>query len=135
MSKRTLIIALAAVFILTSMAAANGLNLNGLGTRAQAMGGAVVGCADAFRGGLGIGTPSELGTSWNGADFADFSEGTVYEWSSKVGIISFSPLLAVRLNNIISLGAAINVDYGTFNLKKWAGNSSFPSSPPVDLGQ
>ena len=185
MSKRTAIFALAAVAImLPALASANGLNLNGLGTRAQAMGGAYVSLADDFSAvfwnpagaagfrrttfgfcaldliptatyklislipevptvdaktktshylgflagyykpisskvvlGLGIGTPSGLGTMWDGADFANLTSGTTYDWSSKIGVLSFSPLVAVKLSDIISVGATVNFNYGMFSRK------------------
>jgi long-chain fatty acid transport protein len=201
MSKRTPILALAAVLTLTLLAPANGLNLNGLGTRAQGMGGAFVGIADDFSAvfwnpagaagfrkptfgfyatdlmpratyrlefpipelpyvdaktklshylgglaayyrpigskvvvGLGIGTPSGLGTKWDGADFADLSGGTTYDWSSKIGVFSFSPLIAVRLNEWLSVGATLNINYGMFNLKMPAGSAEMGEAL-VDLGQ
>ena len=203
MSKRLLLAALAVVLVLPTFAPANGLNLNGLGSRAVAMGGAFVGIANDFsavfwnpagaagfrqptfgfnafdlipsttysqRGttlvvpeidaktqvshylgflgayyrpvgakaviGLGIGTTSGLGTMWDGADFAELSDGTVYEWSSKVGKITFSPLVAVKISEALSVGAAVNIDYGTFSLKMPAGTSSWPLVVElVDLGQ
>ena len=48
MSKRFLLKALAVVLVLPTFAPANGLNLNGLGSRAQGMGGAFVGIANDF---------------------------------------------------------------------------------------
>jgi len=203
MSKRTPILVLAAVLALASLAAANGLNLNGLGTRAQAMGGAFVGVADDFSAvfwnpagaagfrkemfgfcatdlipratysqwpitlevpridaktptahylgflgayyrpigervvvGLGIGTPSSQGIIWDGADFADMPGGPVYDRSRKTGVFSFSPLVAVKLNEWLSVGATLNVNLGTFNLKMPGG--SWPvgeGGEDVDVGQ
>ncbi len=206
MFKKYLIAALAAVLVLPSFAPANGLNLNGLGSRAQAMGGAFVGIANDFSAvfwnpagaagfrkemfgfyatdliptatyrltsaipevpnvdaksptahylgglaayyrpispkvvvGLSIGTPSGLGAKWNGADFTGLTNGTTYDWSSRVGVFSISPLVAVKLSRAISVGAAININYGTFNLKMPAGSSSWPLMldpiGSVDLGQ
>jgi long-chain fatty acid transport protein len=200
MCKRTPILALAAVLILTSLASPNGLNLNGLGTRAQAMGGAYVSLANDFSAvfwnpagaagfrkemfgfyavdlmpkatfdffseypaavidaetqtshylgflgayyrpigskivvGLGIGTPSGLGTMWDGADFAYQTGGTAYDWSSKVGMFSITPLIAVRLTEWLSVGATININYGNFNLKMPAGPADLGEGT-VDLGQ
>lgn len=208
MTKKTLTAALAALLLLPGLAAANGLNLNGLGSRAQAMGGAFVGLADDFSAvfwnpagaaafrlttygfyatdlmpratfnmsirpdigyvpedppptvdartkkasylgflgayykpisdkvvvGLGIGTPSGLGTKWNGADFAHLSGGAAYDWSSKVGVFSFSPLVAVKINDRVSVGATVNINYGNFNLKK-PGGSFYLGGELVDLGQ
>jgi long-chain fatty acid transport protein len=208
MTKKILIAAMAALFLLPSFAPGNGLNLNGLGSRAQGMGGAFVGIANDFSAvfwnpagaaglsqttfgfyatdlipratyrslseitipeiepvaartkdshylgflagyyrpvsskvviGLGIGTPSEQGTLWNGADFAGLSGGTTYDWSSRLVVFSFSPLVAVKLSDAISVGVALNVNLGTSSLKMPAGPSTLPGVldvfPPVDLGQ
>ena len=183
MPKKILLTALAVVIILPALAPGNGLNLNGLGSRAQAMGGAFVGIANDFSAvfwnpagaagfrkemfgfyatdliptatyrlrsghgppcrrqdediaitwavwpayykpisskvvvGLGIGTPSGLGTMWDGQDFTELTDGIVYDWSSKVGVISISPLVAVKLSDVISVGATFNLNYGMFSLK------------------
>ncbi len=201
MSKRTPIVVIAALLVLTSLAAANGLNLNGLGTRAQSMGGAFVGVADDFSAvfwnpagaagfkqptfgfyavdlipkatyrlesaipevpfvdaktqvahylgflgayyrpvgpkvvlGLGVSTPSGLGTLWDGEDLAGLSEGTAFDWSSKVGVFSVQPLVAVKLNEWLSVGASLNVQYGNFNLKMPAGSVELSGST-YQLGQ
>jgi long-chain fatty acid transport protein len=199
MSKRILIFALAAVLILTSMAAANGLNLNGLGARAQAMGGAFVSVANDFSAvfwnpagaagfrkelfgfyaadlmpratylsemdfppssidaksefshyigflgayyrpigskvvvGLGIGTPSSQGIVWDGSDFAGVDE-TVYSWSRKTAVFSFSPLVAVKINEWLSVGATLNINLGTFNLMLPGGSANLGEGT-VELGQ
>ena len=203
MTKKILIAAMAALFLLPSFVPGNGLNLNGLGSRAQGMGGAFVGIADDFSAvfwnpagaaafrkemfgfyatdlipratyrrdfafpedpkvnartkdshylgflagyyrpvsskiviGLGIGTPSEQGTLWNGSDFASLSAGTAYDWSSRLVVFSFSPLVAVKLSEAISVGLTLNVNLGTSSLKMPAGFSSLPDiGAPVDLGQ
>jgi long-chain fatty acid transport protein len=84
--------------------------------------------------GLGIGTPSGLGTNWDGADFAEMTGGTAYDWSSKVGVISFSPLIAVKLNEWLSVGATLNINKGNFNLKRPGGTADLGEGI-VDLGQ
>ena len=199
--KRTPVFVILALLVLASLAAANGLNLNGLGTRAQAMGGAFVGIADDFSAvfwnpagaasfrrttfgfyavdlipratyaqgpitlvvpeleaktdlshyvgglaayykplservvvGLGIGTPSGLGTKWNGDDLVDLSGGTPFDWSSKIGVFSVSPLVALRLSDRLSVGATLNVNLGTFNLKRPGGDADLGEGP-VPLGQ
>ena len=200
MTKKILIAGLAALLLLPSLAPANGLNLNGLGSRSQGMGGAFVAVADDFSAvfwnpagaagfrrttfgfyttdlmpktsynlsippaslnvaaetkkahylgflgayykpisskvvvGLGIGTPSGLGTKWNGTDFADLSGGTAYDWSSKIEVFTASPLVAVRLNDWLSVGATVDVQYGNFRLKMPAGSADLGGGT-VDLGQ
>jgi len=202
MSKRFLLAALAVVLVLPSIAPANGLNLNGLGSRAQGMGGAFVGIANDFSAvfwnpagaagfrkemfgfyatdliptatyrlpsmieeplvdaktktshylgglaayykplsskvvvGLGIGTPSGLGAMWDGQDFTQITGGTKYDWSSKVGVISISPLVAVKLSDVVSVGATVNLNYGMLSLKMPAGIVLVGIPPdPLDLGQ
>jgi len=179
------------------MALANGLNLNSLGSRALAMGGAFVGLADDFSAiywnpagiarferkyfgfygtdlipsgtyknplvnaetatkhylsglaayylpvsenvvvGLAAYIPSGLGSNWDGEDFAPMSMNTTYQWMSKIGLITIAPSLAVKVNDKIFLGAALNLNYGTFNIKTHAGSAPNPSPPPdeLDLGQ
>jgi len=194
MTKKNVRIALAAMLLLPSIAAANGLNLNGLGTRAQAMGGAYVGIADDFSAvfwnpagaagftrrtfgffatdliptatyrqelvdaktqtshylgflagyyhpvsskvvvGVGFSTPSGLGTMWSGTDFLALTGGTLYDWSSKVGVLSISPMVAVKLGPAISLGATININYGSFALMQPGGTADLGEGT-VDLGQ
>ncbi|MGZ5515083.1 MAG: outer membrane protein transport protein, partial [Candidatus Aminicenantales bacterium] len=63
MTKRIMIAAMTALFLLPSFAPANGLNLNGLGSRAQGMGGAFVSVANDFS-----------AVFWNPAGAAGFSK-------------------------------------------------------------
>ncbi len=182
---------------LSSTAFANGLNLNSLGSKALAMGGAFVGLADDFSAiywnpagitnfnkkyygfygvdiipngsyksslvdaktetrhflsglvayyhpfsekivaGLGVYIPSGLGAGWPGADFEPISMGAEYVWSSRIGLVTIAPALGFRINDWISFGVSLNINYGTFSLKMHAGAMDNPSPPPdqVDLGQ
>lgn len=203
MIKKTSLVLAAALVLLPSLVLANGLNLNGLGTRAQGMGGAFVSIADDFSAvfwnpagaagfkqttfgffagdlmprmtyrftpeaateplvdaktkishylsflagyyrpvgdrivvGLGIGTPSAQGVMWNASDFAPLSNGVAYDWSSRVYVFSFSPMAAVKISDAISFGAALNIDYGNFSLKRWGGFASVADPfGTVDIGQ
>jgi long-chain fatty acid transport protein len=197
MIKKILIAAFAALLVLPSFAPANGFNLNGLGSRAQGMGGAYVSLANDFSAvfwnpagaagfkqktfgffvtdliptntyrqeifipevpdidaktktshylgvlagfympvsskvvlGLGVGTPSLYGTKWTGDDFTGLAGGASYIWMSKVAVLSLSPMVAVKLSEAVSVGAAINFNHGVFNLKKPAGTSVSP--PQID---
>lgn len=86
--------------------------------------------------GIGLYVPSGLGASWDGEDFNNYSGGGVYGWESKVGLVTFSPGVSYRLNDMISVGAALNVNYGMFSLKRWAGTTGIPDPPyEFDLGQ
>ncbi len=202
---KTCVLAFLCVCFLSSLAGANGLNLNSLGTKALAMGGAFVGLADDFStiywnpagmtafskknlgfyatdiipsnsyrltadvpavgsvtlvnadsaskhylsgllayyhpinekfvAGFGIYVPSGLGAKWDGADFAQASGGNPgLEWRSKIGLITFSPALAYKVNEKLSVGGSLNINYGQFDLATYAGETEAPL-PVVDLGQ
>jgi long-chain fatty acid transport protein len=198
-TKQKIITLFLALSIISGIALANGLNLNGLGTRAVSMGGAFIGLADDFSlvywnpagagflkkplygayltdliptnryslvippnlsleaktrlshylgfltayyrplsdnlvVGLGIYTPAGLGANWRGEDFKPLTGGVAYDWTSKVGLFTISPLLGWKLNEWISLGATFNLNYGMFSLKRWAGEAEINDSM-VDLGQ
>ena len=196
------------ICFLSSLAMANGLNLNSLGTRALAMGGAFVGLADDFSAiywnpagmalfqkkyfgfygtdlipsskyrldvdvppvitlvnartetkhyltglaayyhpvsdkvvvGLGVYVPSGLGAQWDGTDFAllpvqaGLPPNPTISWMSKIGMVTFSPALAFKVNEKLSIGATFNINYAVFDISMWAGATEAPM-PAVDLGQ
>ena len=165
---------------------ANGLNLNSLGSRAQAMGGAFIAIADdpsavfwnpagitQFDGktvglyftdiipsgsykfdlagvdasfskhysaglfafyiplsdnltaGLAVYTPSGLGTNWDGKDFVTLTGGKELEWMSKIAMVTVSPVIAYKISDTLSLGVALNANYGTMKLKTSAGTAQY----------
>jgi len=202
---RLFVLALLAAFGSASLALANGLNLNSLGSRALSMGGAFVGLADDYSAiywnpagmaqfdkrylgfyatdvipsgkyllqvpapgglltvvdaktetkhylsgllayyqpineslvaGIGLYVPSGLGSSWDGNDFSNLSNGTAYQWESKVGLVTISPGVSYRISEMISVGATLNINYGMFSIKRWAGHAEIPQPPyEFDLGQ
>lgn len=77
--------------------------------------------SDKLTAGFGVYSPSGLGTKWKGENFAAVTGGEAYEWSSKVGLVTFSPLLACKISDRISAGAALNLNYGMFSVKTHAG--------------
>ena len=90
--------------------------------------------------GIGIYTPSGCGATWKGGDFAALSnDNPNIKWQSKIGLVSISPSFAFMLNEQISLGAALNINYGMFDVAMHAGSAEVPISPTqiisVDLGQ
>ncbi len=86
--------------------------------------------------GIGVYIPSGLGSAWDGSDFTGLSNNTPYEWESKVGLVTISPALSYKINETISVGAALNINYGMFSMKRWAGNTELPQPPyELDLGQ
>lgn len=194
--------------VFNPLALANGLNLNSLGARALAMGGAFVGLADDFSAiywnpagialfkkkyfgfygadlipsstyimqvdlpplvnlvdaqtetkhyltglaayyhpvsekvvvGLGAYVPSGIGTQWDGTDFAalptqaGLPPNPTVNWMSKIGVITFSPALAFKVNDKLAVGATFNINYAMFDISMWAGATE-PPDPLVDLSQ
>jgi len=214
MTKKRMLLGLAALLALSAMSFANGLNLNSLGTRALAMGGAFVGLADdfsaifwnpaglanfknktvgvygtdiipsgsyaltvpgsigqylglgtadakvidtktvskAYLGGMavyihpisenlvaaiGAYTPSGLGANWDGSKLAFISGNrTDIEWSSKVGLLTIAPSLAYKINDQLSVGASLNINYGMFDLAMYAGKADINAQVlQFDMGQ
>lgn len=206
--KRRFASLLLSVLLLSPLALANGLNLNSMGSRALAMGGAFVGLADDFSAvfwnpagiaffekdclgfygtdlipmstykleyqvpgmstpitlvdaenetihylagmgayyhpiserivaGLGVYVPSGLGIRWKGADLANISnDNPSINWQSRISLVTIAPTLAFKITDQISLGAALNVNYGMFDIGMYAGEASIPQPPyVVDLGQ
>ena len=211
---KTLLVVLTCLVFLSSFGFSNGLNLNGLGARMVAMGGAFVGLADDFSAvmwnpaglaqlnsttfglsgdiiipngtyqfdrlgisaeseskmypagmigfftpvgdnivaGIGVYTPSGLGAVWDGADLALLSgispllggtgnPNTI--WKSFIGQVSISPAVAFKISDTFFLGAALNINYGIFQIQRTAGSTLVPYMHPLaglmyvnyDLGQ
>ncbi len=86
--------------------------------------------------GFGAYTPSGIGIKWPENGLAPLSGGGLYDWSSKVGLFSLSPLVAYKVNDMISVGAALNVNYGMFSINMHSGILELPGPPyALDLGQ
>jgi long-chain fatty acid transport protein len=203
--KSTVLSVLALFFALSSLALANGLNLNSLGSRALAMGGAFVGLADDYStifwnpagmthfstkyfgfygtdlipsgsykfevptpsglltlvdakteskhylsglaayyhpineylvAGIGVYVPSGLGAVWDGSDFTAVSDNAAYQWESRISLVTIAPAIAYKINDMVSVGAALNINYGMFSLKTHAGTADLAEPPyELDLGQ
>jgi len=159
---------------------ANGLNLNGVGSKAIAMGGAFIGLADDYSAifwnpaglsqmkntsisffitdlipsgtytfpaygidaktksamypsgavgyfkpineklliGIAAYVPSGTGAKWNGEDLKILSKNVAYEWESFMAVITVSPVIAYKINDMFSLGATLNLNYGMMKIKR-----------------
>jgi len=76
--------------------------------------------------GLGVFTPSGLGSSWNGTDLVFLqtsgliSDSTPYLYSSKIGMVSIAPGVAYRIGDSLSIGATLNINYAMFTINQFA---------------
>jgi len=213
-TRKSILLALALTIGLSSLSLANGLNLNGMGSRAVAMGGAFVALADDYSAGfwnpaglsnfktrvlgfygvdlipsatyvmqvpqqtglmtlvdaqtktkhylagmlayyqpindkmvagISVYTPGGLGAAWDGNDFIDLQDyqlgleagvhSPAYLWESRIGKVSISPAISYTINDQVSVGAALNIDYATFSIKRWAGPAAVSPEELLDLGQ
>ena len=193
---------------LTTGLFANGLNLNGFGARASAMGGAFVGLADDYTAvfwnpaglalikmptfgltgdilmpkaeygltttyatygmetkskkypagllgyfqpvgenvvvGLGAYTLSGLGAAWDNTGLeaalvapyppsAFFPELEPYKWESFIGSITVAPSIAVKLSEMLYVGATLNINYGFFKTHQWGEYQMVEVMTPPDV--
>lgn len=202
-------VGLAVILVLASGLLGNGLNLNGFGARAAAMGGAFVGLADDFTAvfwnpaglallkkgtfgltgdllvpkskyflsssfdmktknkyypaglvgyfqpigdrmvvGLGAYTLSGLGADWDNTGFETALAYPTpptfftpplenYVWRSFIGSFTLAPSVAVKINDWISFGATLNINYGFFQTDQWGAYTVLPTKPPtlLNMGQ
>jgi long-chain fatty acid transport protein len=86
---------------------------------------------------FGVFQPSGLGAAWTSTDLAFISGNRKdIDWTSKVGLITFAPTLAYKVNEKLSFGAQLNVNYGIFDVSTYAGVAQIPIPPyTFDLGQ
>ncbi len=69
--------------------------------------------------GLFLYAPSGIGGKWNGADLTmlTWPDPTVYEWESKIAAFTASPVIAYKVSDAFSIGAALNINYGLLQMK------------------
>jgi long-chain fatty acid transport protein len=85
--------------------------------------------------GLGIYTPAGLGAKWEGKDFVALTGGKSYEWLSFIGVITIAPTVAYQVNDMVSVGASLNINYGFFSISRHAGFATPAPGVQIDLGQ
>ncbi len=75
---------------------------------------------------LGVYVPAGLGAEYDGADLKNLTAPFgPYRWMSKLAVINISPGIAYKVNDKFSVGLALNIYYGMFDLDK-------PYDTPMD---
>lgn len=98
--------------------------------------------------GLGVYVPSGLGAEWKGEDLILLHKPRPFgpdpdplNWSSKIFMISISPVIAYKVNEQLAIGATFNLNYASMDMNLHAGVAMGRQSPtggwnkPYDLGQ
>ncbi|QQS38062.1 MAG: outer membrane protein transport protein [Ignavibacteriales bacterium] len=84
--------------------------------------------------GLGVYVPAGIGSEWEGADLKNLAGGNTVEWMSKIGVINISPVVAYKINENFQVGAAFNIYYAMFDLKRHGGGPAQYSEESTGLG-
>jgi len=69
---------------------------------------------------LGVSVPAGLGVEYQGKDLTAFTGGVDLNWMSRIGVINFSPAVAYKVSDNFSLGLAVNIFYGMFDMDRAA---------------
>ncbi|MGE5682960.1 MAG: OmpP1/FadL family transporter [Bacillota bacterium] len=67
---------------------------------------------------LGVYVPAGLGAEWNGSELKNLVAQKEVEWMSKIGVVNISPAVSYKFSDNLSLGLAVNIFYGMFDLKR-----------------
>lgn len=68
--------------------------------------------------GVGAFVPAGLGAEWDGAELAPLGAGTEFKWSNKIAVFNISPAIAYKFNDMISVGAALNIHYAMLDMER-----------------
>lgn len=68
--------------------------------------------------GLGAYVPAGLGAEWDGNELKNLSGGKAYEWNSKIGVFSITPVISYKLTSNLYFGAALNIYYGMMDMAR-----------------
>jgi long-chain fatty acid transport protein len=69
--------------------------------------------------------PSAVGATWKGEELAPITNNFPIEWKTLLAIVTISPTVSVQVTDKFSIGASLNINYGTLDLKR----------PITDYGQ
>ncbi|MBI5326583.1 MAG: outer membrane protein transport protein [Ignavibacteriae bacterium] len=87
--------------------------------------------------GLGAYAPAGLGAEWDGSELKAFQSPTdsnTYNWKSFIRVFNISPVVAYKINDMISVGASLNLYYGMFDLEQYSSAQYKESSTGLGFG-
>jgi long-chain fatty acid transport protein len=62
--------------------------------------------------------PAGIGAEWSGEELKNLTNGAAMDWESMVFTYNIAPTIAYKINDMFSVGAALNINYGSFELKR-----------------
>ncbi|MCX6572124.1 MAG: outer membrane protein transport protein [Candidatus Aminicenantes bacterium] len=66
--------------------------------------------------GVYVYAPSGAGSTYDGADLANLTKFTPYDWNSKLGIFTISPAIAYKISDKVLIGATVDINYGMLKM-------------------
>ncbi|MFC2142627.1 OmpP1/FadL family transporter [Acidobacteriota bacterium] len=92
--------------------------------------------------GVGVYSPANNRTQWEGSDFINFSPHATAsnKWMSRISLIRIAPGVSYKVNDKLSIGAAFEINHGVFDIAMHSGRYLAPIPEPpyfedIDLGQ
>ncbi|MFA6570256.1 MAG: outer membrane protein transport protein [Bacteroidota bacterium] len=84
--------------------------------------------------GLGVYVPAGLGAEWDGEQLKALTGGKAYQWKSKIFAYNFSPVVAYKINDMLSVGASFNVYYASMEMLRFFGGQYEENSSGIGMG-
>lgn len=80
--------------------------------------------SDKIVAGFAVYVPSGVGAEWPGDSLALLTGGKSFIWNSKIFMITASPVIAVKLNDKLSIGASLNINYVELIMERPGGDGN-----------
>ncbi len=74
--------------------------------------------------GIAVYVPSGAGAEWPGEELALLTGGNALKWNSTIFMITVSPAIAVKINDKLSVGGSLNLNYVSLKMERPGGDGS-----------